>query len=86
MRYKVSLEQIESDLTSSRKKVLELLDDKTTTENLIFNLKDEGEKMQEVIKLRESKIQELQESLNDTCKQFNNLQNQIVQNDTSQFT
>ena len=66
VRYKVSLEQLESDLTSSRKKVLELLDDKSTTGNLIFNLKEEGKKMQEVIKLREIKIQELQVSLNDT--------------------
>ena len=42
--------------------------------------------MQEVIKLRKIKIQELQVSFNDTCKQLNDLQNQIVQNYTSQFT
>lgn len=84
LRYKVSLDQLESDLASSRKKVLELLDEKSQAENTIFRMKEDTKRLQEGMHVKELKISELQASLTDIQKQLSDLQNQILKNDASQ--
>jgi chromosome segregation ATPase len=84
LRYKVSLDQLESDLASSRKKVLELLDEKSQAENTIFRMKEDTKKLQEAMHVKELKISELQVSLSDIQTQLSDLQDKILKNDASQ--